>query len=342
MSEDLRRRLRLVATPWCGNTLTGADGNLFSKQPLGVCNFNFSFNNVSCFASAVIFPSVVVDLILGFDFLSKNEISLDCLPSQTYCESLQSPQKITASLQSSVVLSGASSSNIPLVLSSKLCDGSEVLLSPRRSVLSEKSLLIPRTIAKVFGNTCTVPIINLMSGKQILEDRTKLVDVEIVESSAVICTVATSETPQTDVSSSSETRMPSFNINSSLAPNQAREMRQLLLEFKPLFDGKNVKLGQAIGVSHSINTGDATPIRQRSYRYSREERNTIQQHVDEMLRNDVIEPSSSPWASPVVLVKKKDGSIRFCIDFRKINAVTKKDVYPLPPIDDALDTLYGS
>src|SRR5690606_12483973 len=134
----------------------------------------------------------------------------------------------------------------------------------------------------------------------------------------------------------------SFTINSALAPNQAREMRQLLLEeFKPLFDGKNVKLGQAIGVSHSINTDDAIPIRQRSYRYSREERNTIQQHVDEMLRNDVIEPSSSPWASPVVSVGKKDGSIRFCIDFRKINAVTKKDVYPLPRIDDALDTLYG-
>ena len=58
-----------------------------------------------------------------------------------------------------------------------------------------------------------------------------------------------------------------------------------------------------------------------------------------MLTQNIVQPSSSPWASPIILVPKKDGSSRFCIDYRKLNSVTKKDVYPLPRIDDILDTL---
>ena len=61
-----------------------------------------------------------------------------------------------------------------------------------------------------------------------------------------------------------------------------------------------------------------------------------------MLAKDVIQPSSSPWASPIVLVGKKDGSICYCIDYRKVNSVTRKDAYPLPRVDDTLDTLSGS
>src|SRR5690606_18341929 len=116
----------------------------------------------------------------------------------------------------------------------------------------------------------------------------------------------------------------------------------LLNTFSHLFNSQNSKLGQAIGVQHRIDTGTAPPIRQRLYRHSATERKVIQDHVAEVLRDGIIEPSNSPWSSPVVLVKKKDGSIRFCIDFRKLNAITKKDVYPLPRIDDSLDALHGS
>ena len=61
-----------------------------------------------------------------------------------------------------------------------------------------------------------------------------------------------------------------------------------------------------------------------------------------MLAHNVIQPSRSPWASPIVIVRKKDGSARFCVDYRKLNAITRKDAYPLPRIDDTLDTLSGS
>ena len=64
--------------------------------------------------------------------------------------------------------------------------------------------------------------------------------------------------------------------------------------------------------------------------------------LDEMIETGVIEPSNSSWASPVCLVKKKDGTFRFCIDYRRVNAVSKKDAYPIPDIQDALDNLRGS
>ncbi|GFV07021.1 hypothetical protein TNCV_2664001 [Trichonephila clavipes] len=61
-----------------------------------------------------------------------------------------------------------------------------------------------------------------------------------------------------------------------------------------------------------------------------------------MLDESIVQPSESPWSSPVVLVRKKDGSWRFCVDYRKLNSVTKKDVYPRPRIDDTLDCLKGA
>jgi len=61
-----------------------------------------------------------------------------------------------------------------------------------------------------------------------------------------------------------------------------------------------------------------------------------------MQEKDIITPSKSPWASPIVLVPKKDGFLRFCVDYRKGNEITHKDAYPIPRIDDTLDTLAGS
>ena len=63
---------------------------------------------------------------------------------------------------------------------------------------------------------------------------------------------------------------------------------------------------------------------------------------EEIKKQGVIEPSKSPWASPVVLVRKKDGSTKFCVDYRKLNAATKKDSYPLPQTDTTLDAFGGS
>ena len=80
-----------------------------------------------------------------------------------------------------------------------------------------------------------------------------------------------------------------------------------------------------------------SPIRTVPYRVSAFERRVITEKVEEMLKDGIIQPSFSPWASPVVLVKKKTGEHRFFVDYRRLNAVTKRDPYPLPLLDDVFD-----
>ena len=101
-------------------------------------------------------------------------------------------------------------------------------------------------------------------------------------------------------------------------------------------------IGRTTVVSHAIETGTAAPIRVPPRRLAPHRREVVDREVDEMLKRGVIEPSGGPWASPVVLVKKKDGRVRFCVDYRRLNAVTVRDAYPLPRIDDSLDTMAGA
>jgi hypothetical protein len=93
-------------------------------------------------------------------------------------------------------------------------------------------------------------------------------------------------------------------------------------------------------VKHHIDA-PGPGIKQAAYRIPHSEKETVRQYITENLEKGIIRPSNSPWSSPVLLVMKKDGTKRFCIDYRKLNAVTKKDIFPIPRVDDILDRLDG-
>lgn len=83
----------------------------------------------------------------------------------------------------------------------------------------------------------------------------------------------------------------------------------------------------------------STPIQQHPQRIPTALRKKTQQLLQDMLHKDAIQPSQSPWASPIVLVRKKNGALRFCIDYHELDHITRKDAYPLPRIDNTLDSL---
>ncbi|KAK9874212.1 hypothetical protein WA026_002568 [Henosepilachna vigintioctopunctata] len=125
-----------------------------------------------------------------------------------------------------------------------------------------------------------------------------------------------------------------------LSPEQTKLAQEFVLEENDLFDDHELE-GTDL-VSHRIDTGNAYPIRQAPRRLPLAKQGEVAELIESMKEKGVIEESSSPWSAPVVLVKKKDGTTRFCVDYRKLNDVTKKDSYPLPRIDDTLTTLAGS
>ncbi|RWS00391.1 hypothetical protein B4U79_07363 [Dinothrombium tinctorium] len=130
-----------------------------------------------------------------------------------------------------------------------------------------------------------------------------------------------------------------ININENLSEEQKIELRKIVTEFSDVHSRSNLELGHCkIGQFH-IDVKDAKPVKQNPYRCSLREDDLIGQFIEELLQNDIIEPSNSPWASPIVIVKKKDGTSRMCIDYRKVNSFTVKDSYPLPRIDDIFDSL---
>ena len=128
----------------------------------------------------------------------------------------------------------------------------------------------------------------------------------------------------------------------NLASMQKDKLANLLDEFSDIFSTGPDDLGRTGIVKHQIDTGGHPPIKQPPRRVPMHQQETMRKHVEEMLQHGVVQPSTSPWASPIVLVKKKDGTIRFCVDYRQLNDVTRKDAYPLPRIDETLDALSGA
>jgi hypothetical protein len=109
----------------------------------------------------------------------------------------------------------------------------------------------------------------------------------------------------------------------------APDMQTLLSEFAEIFETPT-SLSPRCALDHAISLEtDAKPVNSRPYRYSPLQKDEIERQIAEMIKDGVVTPSMSPFASPVLLVKKKDGSWRFCIDYRKLNSMTIKNKFPL-------------
>ena len=169
-------------------------------------------------------------------------------------------------------------------------------------------------------------------------------DCSASKSVAQVTVVATEE------NSDSEDNLPVYGIRlnnsqvisnlksklSHLSPSQAIDIETLIQSNLSLFPDVPSRTDV---VCHDVDVGTAEPVKQHPYRVNPEKRRVLQQEVEYMLENDLIERSHSAWSSPCILVPKADKTLRFCTDFRRVNALTKPDSYPLPRIEDRIDRI---
>ena len=128
----------------------------------------------------------------------------------------------------------------------------------------------------------------------------------------------------------------------NLFSDQLSRAKQVLNKWSDILSSSQTDLGRTNLVQHEIKLTDDTPFKDPYRRIPPSMYEEVRLHLKEMLEADAIRPSQSPYSSNVLLVRKKDGSVRFCIDFRKLNSRTVRDAYTLPRIDDTIDTLIGS
>ncbi|KAL0161382.1 hypothetical protein M9458_045107, partial [Cirrhinus mrigala] len=230
---------------------------------------------------------------------------------------------------------------------SEQCSGGTVLFEPLESGLPAGLLASP-ALVPVSRGTVYIPVVNVGMIDVVLYPNTLLGTLHgvyvvslppgVTEVKEVVATVGSQGCV---VGPSLQDQIESVDL-SALGMEEQGKVRTLLQHYQSVFSAHDNDLGCTNLISHDIPLTDDVPVRQRYRRLPPSEYDVVKTHINQLLEAQIIRESCSPYASPIVLVKKKDGSLRMCVDYRQLNSKTRKDAFPLPRIEETLDALTGA
>ena len=338
--------------PWSAATLVSAGGTPLAIH--GCASVRLVVGGKEFSTEVVVVSPLTSEAILGLDFLQEQRASID-LGCQTLhlkesgCDiALQHPAPVSLCSAEQQVRT-ANTVEVPPHSRMEIAASVETTVEGtwllEETTMKRAPLAVAR--ARVQPTSTTIPVcvlntteepITLYAGAVLATLQQVEIPVKRVE------TVNSSESVATDVDPKKQQMLWNLSekCGTDLSPGEREMFFHLLLTYADVMACSIADLGRTNRLRHRIDTGNAHPIRQPVRRIPPHRREEVRRLLDQMLEKRIVEPSSSPWASPVVLVRKKDGSTRFCIDYRKVNEVTRKDAYPLPRIDTTLDALHGS
>ncbi|TWW67306.1 Retrovirus-related Pol polyprotein from transposon opus [Takifugu flavidus] len=223
--------------------------------------------------------------------------------------------------------------------------GRSVLFEPSENGLPAGLLASPALVRVVRG-TAYIPIVNVGTTSVLLYPRTIAGTLDegcIVSMPAGVIEVPTSVATSASqaVSDVTPDLVEAIDLSALPVEDQGR-VQSLLRQYASVFSSHEGDLGCTSLISHDIPLLDDVPVRQRHRRIPPSEYEVVKEHINQLLEAQIIRESSSPYGSPIVLVKKKDGSLRMCVDYRQLNNKTRKDAFPLPRIEESLDALTGA
>ena len=208
-------------------------------------------------------------------------------------------------------------------------------------LLKRSGILEGRTIIGTQNPTVPVMVANLSSSPVRLQAGTYVGTCEPVE---LVQPADVDVSASADQGGSLPAHLSDLMERSSegLTLEQRGKARALLHDFADVFSSGDHDVGRTTLAEHTISTGDSRPIKVPPRRLPIGKRQEAEKIISDMSEQGLIEESHSPWSSPLVLVRKKDGTLRCCVDYRLLNNVTTKDSFPLPRIDETLGALSGA
>ena len=342
ISKDQWQSLKLDNTPLSPSDIVAEAANNSPIGILGKTTLNVQIDeNKKSSHDFYVANEMVSEVILGLDWLITNKVNVDMAGMV-----LKFPDGTTKPL---CLFDSTIADPLAVVLDEDLVIPArhevfktaqvrnptlnESILEPNMN-LSGKGVLVARVIVQPREQKVPIQIINpgtspIKLYKGMTVGQLQQVDEELGDPTFI--------DPEQEISTGDKIK---FELEYLLSEERER-MENLLNEHQDVFAKNSGDLGLTTLVEHRIDTGDAVPIKQQPRRLPNSLRTAVEEQVGEMLENDIIKPSNSPWSSPIVLVRKKDGTWRFCIDFRKLNDVTVKDAFPLPQVADLMDNLAG-
>ncbi|GBN27531.1 Transposon Ty3-I Gag-Pol polyprotein [Araneus ventricosus] len=345
VSEKLCHHLKKVMFPLHNSTVFKVANGSY-VLPKGKCTLQIGISGRIHPFEFVVLPEFSCDVILGWNFLQASGALIDCGRSQlTLDDAEAAPEKEFAK---PLRLCSMTDYEIPAYSIMKISvqnpgseDTVDMIINGSKPLAYKKEIFLPATLVTLSRGKTEIWVVNGQSTAKVIPQGMCVAHAEpfYPDSIAVISEASSSVTKFAESKQSTEF---SQMIASDLNNDQERRLLAVLQEYSGAFKKRKEIESPRVTVKHRINTGDHPPLSQRAYRVSPTERRAIHDEVEKMLESRIIRPSESPWSSPVVLVRKKDNSWRFCVDYRRLNKVTKKDVYPLPRIDDILDCMQGS